>query len=112
MGRTAGLQAFSSRAPFGPLWSCRMTTPSPSGAPDFKLKSDTVLSRLALHRVPQKYLLISAFYSYCILAMGYLQGTTIWVAFGLALFPWVIMVFFEVEWSYKHFGWFALFAFM
>jgi len=69
-------------------------------------------SRLALHRVPQKYLLISAFYSYCILAVCYLQGTTIWIAFGLALFPWTLMVFVEVEWSYKHFGWFALFAFM
>jgi CRP-like cAMP-binding protein len=89
-----------------------MKTASPPGSPDFSLKSDSPWSRLALHRVPQRYLLISAFVSYCVLAMGYLQGTTIWVAFGLALFPWVIMVFFEVEWTYKHFGWFALFAFM
>ena len=89
-----------------------MTSANPPGGPDFSLRSDSSWSRLALHRVPQKYLLISAFYSYCILAVGYLQGTTIWVAFGLALFPWVLMVFVEVEWTYKHFGWFALFAFM
>ena len=47
--------------------------------------------------MPQRYLLISAFVSYCILAVSYLQGVPAWLGFGLALFPWVLMVFVEVR---------------
>jgi CRP-like cAMP-binding protein len=89
-----------------------MTTVTPPGGPDFSLKTDSKWERLALHRVPQQYLLMAAFWSYAILGVTYLEGTTIWVAFGLALFPWTLLVFVELEWSYKHFGWFALFGFM
>lgn len=89
-----------------------MANSAPVNEPEFQLRADSPWQRLALHRVPQRYLLISAFVSYCILAIGYLEGTTIWVAFGLALAPWVVMALVEVEWSYKHFGWFALFSLM
>lgn len=89
-----------------------MSANAPSGQPDFTLKADSAWSRLALHRVPQKYLLLSAFVSYCILGIAYLETTTIWLAFGLALAPWVLMAFVEIEWTYKHFGWFALFSLM
>ncbi|MGI8760749.1 MAG: cyclic nucleotide-binding domain-containing protein [Jatrophihabitantaceae bacterium] len=67
---------------------------------------------MALHRVPPKYLLGAAFASYLILGLCYLQNVVIWLAFGLALIPWVIMMFVEMEWTYKHFGWLALFGVM
>lgn len=87
-----------------------MAAPAPAGVPG--LKADSLWSRLAIHRVPTKYILVSAFVSYIILALGYLQGAPPWIAFGLALVPWGLMVFVEIEWSYKHFGWFALFGAM
>lgn len=87
-----------------------MTTsaaPPPTVVPN--LRPDSYWSKLALHRVPQRYLLISAFVSYIILALAWLQGTPTWLAFGLAFIPWLLIVFLEVEWSYAHFHWFALF---
>ena len=76
------------------------------------LKADSYWSKMAIHRVPSKYLLISAFISYMILAISYLEGAPPWIAFGLALLPWCLMVMFELQWSYKHFHWFALFGLM
>jgi hypothetical protein len=78
-----------------------------SAAPE--LKPDSYWSKMALHNVPQRYLLMAAFSSYMILALAWLQGTPTWLAFGLALIPWCVIVFVEIEWSYQHFGWFALF---
>jgi hypothetical protein len=81
--------------------------PSPS-----RLKADSYWSRLALHQVPASYLLVTAFTSYFILGVCYLQGVNIAIAFGIAMIPWVVIAFFEIKWSYKHFHWFALFTFM
>jgi hypothetical protein len=86
-----------------------MTTPPPDRG---RVKEDSYWSKLAIHTVPNKYIVMSAFCSYIILALAYLQGVTPWVAFGLAFVPWLVIVFFEIEWSYEHFGWFALFATM
>ena len=72
------------------------------------LKPDKWYSELALHKVPSTYLLGSFFVSYLILAISWLETDTAWLAFGLALLPWGIIVFIEVEWTYKHFGWLAL----
>jgi hypothetical protein len=64
--------------------------------------------------VPAVYLLITAFVSYLILALTFLQlqnpAQNAWIAFGLAMTPWFVLIFFEVEWTYAHFRWFALFA--
>lgn len=73
------------------------------------LRADSLLDKLSMRTVPQKYLMISAFVSYLILGIAYLQNAPIWLAFGLALAPWGMIVFFELEWTYQHFGWFALF---
>ena len=86
-----------------------MATSARSG---LQLKADSVWSRVALHRVPQQFVLLAAFLSYLVLAVSYLQGITPWLAFGLALIPWGIIVLVELEWIYEHFGWFALFALM
>ncbi|MHB1534341.1 MAG: cyclic nucleotide-binding domain-containing protein [Acidimicrobiales bacterium] len=76
------------------------------------LRPDSIWSKLALHRVPQGYLLVAAFVSYMILALSDLQGVPTWLGFGLALFPWAVIVLIEVEWAYEHFHWLALFFLM
>lgn len=101
-----------------------MLRKSPAPADPTALKPDSYWSKMALHRVPPVYMLVAAFVSYLILALAFLQlvssnsiamalhqvhTTPIWLSFGLALIPWVIIVLVEVEWSYKHFGWLALF---
>lgn len=77
-----------------------------------RVKPDTVWSKLAIHRVPPRYILGSAFASYCILGISYLQNVEIWLAFGLATVPWILMMLVEMEWTYRHFGWLALFGVM
>ena len=76
------------------------------------MKSDSYWSKMALHKVPSEYLLMSAFISYLILALSWLQGVPIWIAFAMALVPWGIMMFVEVTWAYRHFHWLALFFLM
>lgn len=88
-------------------------TPVPtSDPPSRQLKADTAFSRLAIHQVPQQFVLVAAFVSYLVLGIAYLQGVVPWLAFGLALAPWLLIVLVETKWAYKHFHWFALFGFM
>lgn len=91
-----------------------MATAAPPAPPDdpLALKADSYWSRLAIHRVPQRYILWAAFVSYLVVAVSYLQDVPVQWAFFLGFIPWVFIVFFEIEWSYKHFGWFAIFAAM
>lgn len=94
-----------------------MSTPAIAAPPEplsttQRVKADSYWAKMALHRVPPKYLLGAAFASYLILGLCYLQNVTIWLAFGLAFIPWVLMMFVEMEWTYEHFGWFALFGVM
>jgi hypothetical protein len=88
------------------------TTP-PASQPAHKslveLRPDTWYSRIALHKVPATYLLGAFLCSYLVLAISWLETDTAWLAFGLALIPWGIIMFVEIEWSYKHFHWLALF---
>ena len=72
------------------------------------LRPDKWYQDLALHKVPSTYLLGSFLVSYFILAIAWLETDIAWLAFGLALIPWGIIMLFEVEWTYKHFGWLAL----
>ena len=73
------------------------------------LRPDTWYSKLALHKVPATYLLGAFLTSYLVLAISWLETDTAWLAFGLALIPWGIIMFVETEWIYKHFKWMALF---
>ena len=73
------------------------------------LRPDTWYSKLALHKVPATYLLGAFLTSYLVLAISWLETDTAWLAFGLALIPWGIIMFVETEWVYKHFKWMALF---
>lgn len=77
--------------------------------PSVGLKADSIWAKLSLRTVPQKYLLTSAFISYLIIGIATLQHVPIWLSFGLGLLPWGLLFTFELEWTYKHFGWFALF---
>src|SRR4051812_49414391 len=86
------------------------TTPGPRASTPPKLKPDSPWAKLALHRVPPSYILVAAFVSYIILALAYIQGVVIWLGFGLAIAPWLVIVFLEIEWTYEHFGWFAAFG--
>jgi cyclic nucleotide-binding protein len=90
------------------------TTPSASStsAPRrtlVALRPDTWYSRIALHKVPPTYLLGAFLVSYLTLAISWLETDKAWLAFGLALIPWGIIMLFEIEWSYRHFQWLALF---
>jgi hypothetical protein len=87
-------------------------TPTTPRQPIAQLRPDKWYSKLAVHRVPATYLLGAFLTSYLILAVAYLELTRPWLAFGLALTPWLIIIFFEVEWTYRHYGWFALFFLM
>lgn len=55
---------------------------------------------------------MAAFVSYFILGVCYLQGLNIALAFGLAMAPWLLIVFVEIKWTYRHFHWFAAFSAM
>src|ERR671937_31705 len=88
------------------------TTPTASSAPRKSLvglRPDTWYSRIALHKVPATYLLGAFLCSYLVLAISWLETDTAWLAFGLALIPWGIIMLVEIEWSYRHFHWLALF---
>lgn len=74
------------------------------------LNPDKWWAKLAIHQVPATYLAVTALGSYLILAVCYLQGVIPWLAFGLALSLWAPIILTEIDWTYKHFGWFALFA--
>jgi hypothetical protein len=76
------------------------------------LRPDNWYSKIALHKVPATYLLGAFFVSYLILGISWLEGSPPWLAFGLALIPWGIVMFVEIEWTYKHYGWLALFFLM
>jgi hypothetical protein len=88
------------------------TTPTAPAAPHktlVGLKADKWYSRLAIHKVPATYLLGAFLVSYLVLAISWLETDIAWLAFGLALIPWGIIIFIEIEWSYRHFHWLALF---
>src|SRR5919199_1034837 len=61
-------------------------TPTTPRQPIAQLRPDKWYSKLAVHRVPATYL--------------------------LALTRWGIIIFFKVEWTYRHYGWFTLFFLM
>jgi hypothetical protein len=84
------------------------TTPQPVHRSAVGMRADKWYNGLAVHRVPATYLLGAFIVSYLILAISWLETDTAWLAFGLALVPWGIILFFEVSWTYKHFGWLAL----
>lgn len=73
------------------------------------LKPDTIWRKFNVHRVPPGKIVLTAFASYLIVALAWLGGAEIWLAFGLALIPWVPIAFIEIEWTYKHYGWFVIF---
>src|SRR5438477_9554789 len=77
-------------------------------APD-ALKPDSIWQRFNVHKVPPGKIVATAFASYLIVALGWLGGAPIWLAFGLALIPWIPIAFVEIEWTYKHYGWFVIF---
>ena len=84
------------------------TSPTPPKRTLVALQPDKWYQDLAIHKVPATYLLGAFLVSYLILAISWLETDTAWLAFGLALAPWGIILFFEVEWTYKHFKWLAL----
>jgi hypothetical protein len=87
------------------------TASSPAPAPD-ALTADSLWAKFNVHKVPPGRIVTTAFASYLITALGWLGGFPIWLAFGLSLLPWLPIAFFEVEWTYKHYGWFAIFFVM
>ncbi|HWG74539.1 MAG TPA: cyclic nucleotide-binding domain-containing protein [Acidimicrobiales bacterium] len=73
------------------------------------LKADSYWSKMALHKVKPGYLAGAALVSYLILGISELQHVPIWLSFALALVPWGFIMLVELEWTYKHYGWLALF---
>jgi hypothetical protein len=73
------------------------------------LRPDAWYSKLQMHKVPATYLLGAYLVSYLTLAISWLEGTPVWLAFALALIPWGLIMFVEIEWAYSHFHWLALF---
>lgn len=88
-----------------------MTYPEPVSTTG-RVKADSAFAKMAIHRVPPRYILGAAFASYLILAIAYLENVVIWLAFGLAIIPWILIMLVEMEWTYRHFGWLALFGVM
>ena len=80
-------------------------------APD-ALKPDSIWQRFNVHRVPPGKIVTTAFASYLIVALGWLSGAQLWLAFGLSLIPWIPIAFLEIEWTYKHYGYFVIFFVM
>jgi hypothetical protein len=73
------------------------------------LKPDSIWKKFNVHKVPPGKIVATAFASYLIVALAWLGGAEIWLAFGLALIPWIPIAFVEIEWTYKHYGWFVIF---
>jgi hypothetical protein len=90
--------------------SVSMSSPPAAGTPE--MKADSIWSKLAVHQVPASKIVIASFISYLISGVAYLQGAQAYVAFGLALLPWMGIALVEVKWAYKHFHWFAIYTFM
>jgi hypothetical protein len=77
--------------------------------PASTLKPDSGWVKFNIHRVPPGKIVLTAFASYLIVGLSWLGGAAIYIAFPLALIPWIPIAFLEIEWTYKHYGWFALF---
>lgn len=88
------------------------TAAPPTPDAGHQLKADKWWSSLAVHQVPASKIVVVSFMSYLISSVAYLQGAEAYIAFGLALLPWVAVAFFELKWTFKHFHWFAIFTFM
>jgi hypothetical protein len=89
-----------------------MVAPNGAGKAPDALKPDSLWRKFNVHKVPPGKIVLTAFASYLIVACAWLGGAQIWLAFGLALIPWVPIAFIEVEWTYKHYGWFVIFFVM
>jgi Cyclic nucleotide-binding domain len=76
------------------------------------LKPDSIWRKFNVHKVPPGKIVGAALASYLIVALAWLGGAQIWLAFGLALIPWVPIAFVEISWTYKHYGWFVIFFVM
>ena len=89
------------------------STPMASSPVRAPIKVDSIFAKLAVHDVPPRYVLGAAFCGYLILALAWLHGNVpAYLAFAMALAPWVPIIFFEISWTYKHFGWLAAFSVM
>jgi hypothetical protein len=82
-----------------------------NNAPD-ALKPDSIWKRFNVHKVPPGKIVLTAFASYLIVALAWLGGASIGIAFLLGILPWIPIAFVEIEWTYKHYGWFVLFFVM
>jgi hypothetical protein len=80
-----------------------------AGKPPNALKPDSTWRKFNVHKVPPGKIVATAFASYLIVALGWLGGAQIYLAFGLAVIPWIPIAFVEIEWTYKHYGWFVIF---
>lgn len=80
-----------------------------AGKSPSRLTPDSIWKKFNVHKVPPGKIVLTAFASYLIVALAWLGGAQIWLAFGLALIPWVPIAFIEIEWTYKHYGWFVIF---
>ncbi|MDQ6775331.1 MAG: cyclic nucleotide-binding domain-containing protein [Actinomycetota bacterium] len=87
------------------------TTTAPASGTD-ALQADTWWSKFNVHRVPPGHIVLTAFGSYLIVGLSWLAGAPVWVAFPLSILPWLPIAFVEVEWTYKHYGWFVIFFVM
>ncbi len=87
-------------------------TPDGLKPDSLSLKPDSLWRKFNVHRVPPGKIVLTAFASYLIVALAWLGGAAIWLAFALALIPWLPIAFVEIEWTYKHYGYFVIFFVM
>jgi hypothetical protein len=64
---------------------------------------------LSIRSVPAGVILIAALASYAALIIVALKGWPLWVLVSAAIVPWIPLFTAEMSWTYKHYGWLALF---
>lgn len=72
--------------------------------------STGLLVRLrAVRTLPPRLVLATALASLAGFSLGALQGQPLWAILLLGVLPWVPVLAFEMVWTYRHYGWLALF---
>lgn len=68
-----------------------------------------VFQRLRIRSIPPRVIFLTAVASYLVQLFAVLQGWPLWAIALVTLIPWLPLFTLEMSWTYRHYGWLALF---
>lgn len=69
----------------------------------------SLVERLTIRSVPPRVVALTALASYLAQVFAILQGWPLWAIVLVTLVPWLPLFTIEMSWTYRHYGWLALF---